>query len=477
MTTFAAEKAKHDRWMAAAWEKPFPIFEHFLINEFRPAHEHNAALRFAIADTVRFSVENVPYYANLFSRLGLTAGDVQGPADLPKLPILRKETLVEQFPAMQAVRLRPGDRPYGSTKSSGTTGRPVSVTHSYNSQVMFSFQWVRQARWFGMEPHKVFLEVRIPSELRRTVGDGPPQKAGLESVPYWRYLGQFFQTGIGYGFPVEVPVEQHLTWLRQVRPSYTQTYPGVYEEWALAADGRKPVESLEAIIATGSQLTDSLRRRLEEIYRIPVHQTYGLNEVGKVAFRCEAGRYHILTEHCFVEIVRPDGQPCQPGETGHVVVTTFQNSAMPLFRYDTGDMGRPAEGPCTCGRTLPSFQNIEGRFRRYAGLPPDTRLRVNGLIEAVETFPPTESGFLRRYQIHQDRQNRFTLRLYTVSPVPEKFFEHVRRKWDEKPDLNGTFAGVTETEEIVDSPSGKRLDFISDLSPDPYGNPNATGNG
>ena len=471
MTTFAAEQAKHERWKAAAWPGFPAALDELVVREFWPAVQHRAWEAQALADAVRFAVTNVPYYRTLFANLRLTPADVASPADLPKLPILRKETLVEQFAAMQSPVLPKGDAPGGVTKSSGTTGRPVTVAQSRASQWMFTALWVRQARWFDFEPAGVFLEARIPSEVRYANADRPAPAGTLLSLPYWRYLGDLFRTGYAYGLNSTEAIDQQVAWLRKVQPTYAMTYPGVLEEWALAAGGRSPVESLKVVFSIGSQMTASLRARLEAMYGIPVHQTYGLNEVGKVAFRCAAGRYHVNTEHCLVEIADAAGRPCEPGETGHLLATTLRNPAMPLIRYDTGDMARVAAGPCPCGRTLPSFADVEGRFRRFAGLPPGSRTRVNGLIAAVESFPPEQSGFLRRYQIHQDKDNRYTLRVYAAGPVPEAFRDHVRKHWDSQEGVPGTLRGVTETEEIVNAPSGKRLDFVSELTTDAYATP------
>ena len=62
------------------------------------------------------------------------------------------------------------------------------------------------------------------------------------------------------------------------------------------------------------------RPRLEESYGAAVHMAYGLNEIGKVATRCNAGRYHVNTEQCLVQIARDDGSPCAPGEVGEITV-------------------------------------------------------------------------------------------------------------------------------------------------------------
>ena len=87
-----------------------------------------------------------------------------------------------------------------------------------------------------------------------------------------------------------------------------------------------------------------------------------------VAVRCAAGRYHQYRALPRA-IAGGDGQPCKPGETGHVLVTGLRNFAMPLIRYDTGDLAsQAASGPCSCGARSPSFGEIAGRYRRFAGL-------------------------------------------------------------------------------------------------------------
>ena len=103
-----------------------------------------------------------------------------------------------------------------------------------------------------------------------------------------------------------------------------------------------------------------MREHIERSFGCPIHQNYGLNEIGLVATRCDAGRYHVHSEHCIVEIVGPDGRSVAPGETGRLIVTGLNNWAMPLLRYDADDLGTAVEGPCPCGRTLPSFGDVVG---------------------------------------------------------------------------------------------------------------------
>jgi phenylacetate-CoA ligase len=344
----------------------------------------------------------------------------------------------------------------------------MRIANTLENTWMFTVLWQRQARWFRLDPHGRFCDVRIGCEIGRQPDGTPNPDGALQRFSCWRYLGSVFDTGPAFGFNNSAAVEQQLAWLQELRPDYVMSYPGSFEELALANHGRIPVDSLRGLIAISTMLTPSLRRRLQDIYGVPIHQTYGLNEIGKVAVRCEAGRYHVHMEHCIVEIVDADGQPCRPGETGRVLVTALRNFAMPLFRYDTGDLAEAVAGPCPCGRTLPSFGEIAGRFRRYQGLPAGTRQRVNALLDAFSNVPADAFEFLREYQLHQDRENRFTLRLRTAGPVPGVFTVVMQRVW-------ATVAGdppapleIRTVEHIPRSTSGKQLDFVSDFYEDDY---------
>jgi phenylacetate-CoA ligase len=437
-----------------------------LENEFRPVEEQIAWQRHRLAVVVRWAVEQVPYYRRLFADRRLGPDDVTSPEQLVQWPILRKSDVIEFAADLRASALPPGERATSVYRSSGTTGRPVEVIQTQASEAMFSLLWMRQAWWFDLHPEALFADVRISREVARGTTSSTASDGVLVHRPQWLYLGQFFETGPEIAFNLTNSPEQQVAWLRQYRPRYVQSYPGTFEEWTLATDGHKPVDSLEALIGIGTHLTPSLRKKLEQIFQIPIHQTYGLNEIGKVALRCEAGRYHVHTEHCLVEIVDGQGQPCRPGETGHLLVTAFRNLAMPLLRYDTGDMAEAVEGPCPCGRTLPSFGEVLGRYRRYAGLPTGTRQRVLALTDAFDSFPPDQLGFVRRYQIHHHRDNRFELRLQTVAAVPESFREHIRHAWASVTGTADTPLTVVEVAHIEPSPGGKWLDFTSDLHQD-----------
>src|SRR6185295_6418689 len=157
-------------------------------------------------------------------------------------------------------------------------------------------------------------------------------------------------------------------------------------------------------------LTAETRRYLEGVYGAPVQQGYGLNEIGLVSALCEAGRHHVHRENCIVEIVDEAGIPVASGAQGRLLITGLLNAAMPLLRYDTGDLVTALDGPCPCGRTLPTHGEIHGRLSRISALPQGTLSVVAALRTALQQMPANLTRNLRRYQFHQFRDGRFEVR-------------------------------------------------------------------
>ncbi|MCS6896455.1 MAG: hypothetical protein NZM29_00650, partial [Nitrospira sp.] len=53
--------------------------------------------------------------------------------------------------------------------------------------------------------------------------------------------------------------------------------------------------------------------------------------------------------------------PSEQAGLHRMIATNLHNTAMPLLRYDTGDLVELAEKPCSCGRAFPLVKRIVGR--------------------------------------------------------------------------------------------------------------------
>ncbi len=50
---------------------------------------------------------------------------------------------------------------------------------------------------------------------------------------------------------------------------------------------------------------------------------------------------------------------------GNLISTPLFNYAFPLFRYNTGDVGKITIGRCGCGRGLSKISELGGRIRDF----------------------------------------------------------------------------------------------------------------
>jgi phenylacetate-CoA ligase len=462
MTSIAEERAEQQRWMRLI-RRPVPAYDRLLENEFDTLEHHHARLNKVLGAVLRFAAREVPHYLDALRRAAADVAVRDATQLLAAMPVMSKLDVQDAGAKIRSRNMPPGEQRAAWWKSSGTTGRPTLVLHSKRSVRMFSLLAQRSARWHRLDPTGTFADMRIPSLLPRRRDGSEVRPGETVRLPVWRDAADF-TTGPFVGVSIMTPVEDRIQWLRRERPDYLMTYPETLELLALSSGDERPVESLKAVIAISEQLTPSMRACVERRFGTPVHQVYGLTEIGLAATRCEAGRYHVNNEHCVVEILDEKGRPCPPGETGRIVITGLSNLAMPLIRYDTGDLAEVAAGPCPCSRTLPVIGEIVGRYGRIAFLPPGTMGPIVALRAAIETMDLDLARNLREFQIHQYIDHRLELRLVVRSPLPDAFFALLRAEWAKVSAPSGPALNILIVDQIAKS--GKKAEvFTSDFFP------------
>ena len=102
---------------------------------------------------------------------------------------------------------------------------------------------------------------------------------------------------------------------------------------------------------------------------------YGATELGgpRIAIECPYGHLHVWNEHVALEIIDHQGQHCAVNQVGRVLITNIANEAMPLLRYQVGDLASWSPHNCHCvlkdwpiikfhGRTKDSIKTTESFF-------------------------------------------------------------------------------------------------------------------
>lgn len=466
----ALEQAEQSRWKPRIEPQKTRHFEQLVINEFLPPDEQLAATSRILGATLSSAAKRVPYYRELIRDLHISDQALDPSGLLRKLPPLTKTIIREQGDRMTAENLSPKEKILGSYTSSGTTGAPVQIHQTAASGYMRDLLSQRQLRWYRMDPLASMGAIRGARNLPRRNGQ-LLQPAQTVSVDAWPSSGRFFRTGRFLGFGYDNALHEKADWVTKHKPGYLFSTTSEIEHLAYEFQAREIPSGLLGLRALSEPLTPSQEARITRTFRVPVHISYGLDEVGWVATRCsEGGRYHVHTENCLLEIVDDEGHACRPGEYGRVLLTTLANPAMPLFRYETDDIAQVTEGACPCGRTLPSFRSIIGRRSLMKGLPPGTQDVVTALRTAIDDMPAEDSLSLREYQLRQTLNGSFLLYVVCSGERQRTFDEHIHRVFAENATDYSKASGFTAGLEIVyalslpRSPSKKFFHFISEFS-------------
>jgi len=223
--------------------------------------------------------------------------------------------------------------------------------------------------------------------------------------------------------------------------------------------------AIDRVLSISQQLPQPIEQLIGKKLSASVYENYGCNEIGLIASRSPLShRFHVHVEHALVEILNDDDSPCAEGESGRLVVTALNNPAMPLLRYDTGDYARKVSSHCECGRTLPSFDQLFGRYRRLAHLPQNTWLYWDSVSRALAGAQLVDIKPVRQYQLHQKSESYYQLRLVLRGPVTSRLEADIRQAWRAISTVAPARLDIISVGKI--ERTGKKVqDFISDLLP------------
>jgi phenylacetate-CoA ligase len=304
-----------------------------------------------LAALVRHAYDTVPFYRERWQALGWT------PADLlhqwEQVPILSKSDIRTAGPALLST-------PYRSEilrrkTTSGSTGVSLEIFVDEPSMQWKRACTLRSDEWSGWRFGERVAKVWGNPEYLQRGWRGRLRNALLDRATYLDTLHlddvalAAFARGLNRRPPSLLFGHAHSLYLLA---EYLRVRGGA---------GFRP----HGIIATAMILHTWQRRVIEQVFACPVTNRYGCEEVGLVACECEEhDGLHVNADNLLVEVLR-DGQPAAPGSPGNVVVTDLSNRAMPLIRYQVGDVAVAADRRCRCGRGLPLLERLEGREADY----------------------------------------------------------------------------------------------------------------
>lgn len=340
---------------------------------------------------------HVPHYREAW---GTSERRAARAGELRDLPLLEKEPI--RADAWRFVRQDMRVRPRFCYHTSGSTGTPIrtiwKIAEIRNS---LALREVRSNEVAG-------VSFRMP---RATFSGRMAEPDPASKGPFHRYNAVERQV---YLSPFHLRPDTAWQYVEALRRHGVEWMTGYAVSYYLLAEmileQRLEVPNIRAIITTSEKLTPAMREVMERAYRTRVYEEYSTVESALFASECARGRLHLSPDVAVVEILRPDGMPCGPGEPGEVVATPLNREYQLFVRYRLGDVAAWDPDPCPCGSSMPVIREVLGRLEDVVIGPDGRRLvRFHGIF--------VDQPNIREGQIIQER-----LDLIRVKIVPAAGF-------------------------------------------------------
>jgi phenylacetate-CoA ligase len=340
------------------------VFEEFMRRQWDSAETlkeyQNERLRILIAH----AYENVPHYRRAMDERRLRPSEIRTVDDLPKMPILRKETIKNDGESLRARNF--SQRQLWSGETSGTTGSPQVVRWDRHMVVVNAAAEWRQKSWAGLT-----RKDRVATIIggRAVV---PPKQV---RPPFWRYnrpLRQMLFSAFHLR-PENLP--HYVMALQRFQPAALEAYPSTASLLARYVLDRRETLRLKCVLTSSESLLPHQRATIEAAFGCPVFDYYGMVERVVFATECEVhSGHHLNLDYGITEIVDDNSNPLPDGGLGYIVGTSLHNFGMPLIRYLTSDLTAIRRAPCACGRAFPLTENVIGRSGDFVVTPDGRRV-------------------------------------------------------------------------------------------------------
>jgi phenylacetate-CoA ligase len=218
--------------------------------------------------------------------------------------------------------------------------------------------------------------------------------------------------------------------------------------------------SIRLCISTSEVCTQEDHNIIEKGFGVKHVREYGASEVGLIGFDIPDGSWRICEETVYNEVVDENAKQLPDGEIGNILCTSLFNIALPIIRYQIGDMivlkGRSAKS---------IYRSID----RLMGRTNDTVILPSGKIAAGFTFYYISrsileaSGVLKEFIVRQTAVDHFSFEIVADRDLTHTEILQIKEKMALylEPGLK---LSINRVERINRPNSGKIKHFYSELN-------------
>ena len=174
------------------------------------------------------------------------------------------------------------------------------------------------------------------------------------------------------------------------------------------------------LITSAEVFDDVLKERLRGELDADWYNFYLAHEFGQLAWECPEHRGLHLNSDQFVLECLDNGARTEIGKQGVTIITSLYSFAMPLIRYNLGDLCAYAVGQCTCGCSFPLLDPPTGREH-------DMLVAPSGKILSPQRVAHILCGFegIDQWRLVQETRSRFVRKLVMTGRLDNGSLEKI----------------------------------------------------
>jgi phenylacetate-CoA ligase len=386
----------------------------------------------------RWAGRNVPYYREAFRDAGFDPERDFDLAEWRRLPPLEKKVLRE----------RPDDLlPAGTRRdllvpnaTGGSTGEPVRLLLDPSAMA-----------WRTAAQEWAYSQVGVQAGDRTALLWGSQVEPGVRPTLRNRVVRVLANRMLLDCFRLsDAILDDYHERLSAFRPEVLQCYATALVLLAarLKARGIRPSYPTRCCLTGAERLYPDQRRKVEEVFPVPVFESYGSRDCGAMAIQLvPGGPLRVASRLVLLEPWGPD----VPNAGREILVTHLHGGGTVFLRYRIGDLAWFPQG--SEDSVIEEIGGVTGRVLDHVRLP------GGRLVHGTE-FPHFLKDFdIVEYQVVQERADRVRVDLVAGPRLAPADLDRIRRVLGAS--LAGTIVDVRTVDRVERTAGGKLRPVVS----------------
>ena len=324
--------------------------------------QEGSSLNLYLCKILEYAIRNVPFYEQISE------------PELQNFPVMSKSIYKEHGQQCRSREYLENKKLYIAS-TSGSTGTPLIVYQDVNKKARMRADLIaaHEAVGWHLGDHYVFIRNWVSNYKQSLIKNFAQNVENISVTDFddkkkaW-LCGHLEKNPNSIIFGYASSVYDFLTYVRKEK-----------------IEARKL--SVKLIVCDSDELTSANRKALEDTFDCIVINRYDNEENGLLAISSpHKDELTVNYPSLYVELLKLDSnEPVQPGEMGRVVVTDLFNHAMPLIRYDIGDLavspdeaGKIRTLSCISGRKADCVYSTDGKII--------SAVTISGITEIFDTI-------------------------------------------------------------------------------------------